>query len=69
MTEDPLLKLAFAGAEKFSAGEISFDEFTRGMAWLTLRVQGVEFPTVEQVDQRVAEMNTAASFIGHIPQP
>ena len=69
MTDDPLLELAFAGAEKLTAGEISWDEFTSGMAWLTLKAQGVESPTVGQVGERIQEMNTAAAFIGAIPKP
>lgn len=63
------LELVLEGARKYEAGEITFEEFSQGVAYLTLVEQGVERPTVEQVVQRIAELNTASSFIGSIPAP
>lgn len=63
------LDLVLHGVRLAQAGEISLQEFTEGVAYLSLIEQGVELPTVEQVEQRVAELNTSDSFISAIPRP
>ena len=63
------LDLVLHGAKLALAGAISLEEYTQGIAYLTLVEQGVERPTVEQVQQRVAELNTSNSFISAIPKP
>lgn len=63
------LDLVLEGARKYERGEITFQEFSEGVAFLTLVEQGVERPTVEQVKQRVSELDVASSFISAIPKP
>lgn len=69
MNEQEILNAGMSGAQQYIDGDCTWDEFTSGMAYLTLRAQGVELPTIAQVEQRVAEMNTASAFIGSIPKP
>ncbi|MGY4710164.1 hypothetical protein ACXDF8_11515 [Mycolicibacterium sp. CBM1] len=53
-------------AEQRVAGAITDDEFTEVMSRETLRHQGIAEPTDEQIAWRVAELNTANSFVSSV---
>lgn len=63
------LDAALAGAKMVESGEITLEEFSEGIAYMTLVEQGVTNPTVEQVRDRMSELATSASFISAIPAP
>ena len=51
----------------FGQGAMSGEAFQRVMADLTLRVQGVEKPTFDQVKERVRELEVGYSFMSPAP--
>lgn len=47
----------------YSNGEIELRHLQRTLALCSLWAQGIEKPTTDQIDWRISELNTAASFI------
>ncbi|RWA23972.1 hypothetical protein MELE44368_01810 [Mycolicibacterium elephantis DSM 44368] len=54
-------------ADQYLAGEIDDLEFRRWIAWITLCAQGCPEPTLERLEVRMREMDTATSFISAAP--
>lgn len=58
-----LQRLAIASAMDYSNGLLTFEQWSEIMAVLSLRAQGVTEPTDEAIKWRIAEMDTATSFL------
>ena len=63
MTMDPITAIALRAATAYANGEIDFEHYQRITALCTLWLQGVEKPSHEDIEYRIAELNTASAFL------
>ncbi|MGB3352682.1 MAG: hypothetical protein WBB00_07900 [Mycobacterium sp.] len=54
--------------QAYADGDLTFDQFERVMALANLWGQGVQKPTIDQIEARISEMRTAAAFISAAPE-
>lgn len=59
----PTAALAISAAIGYANGDMDLTHFQRTTALCSLWAQGVDKPSITQIEKRIAEMNVAASFI------
>ncbi len=63
LTKESILEISLGAAIAYANGEIDSIHYWRTLAVCTLRAEGIQRPTIEQIENRISELNTAMSFI------